>query len=106
MKVGDVITWDYQSDVFQGQYRLVEDLGRGTWRAEHLEPNDELIESARAYYLESEHPDLDWIDPFGPERRRATRQESFDMEILGRIKNAGHVFEVQFVSAERYAAAF
>jgi len=61
MKVGDVITWDYQSDVFQGQYRLVEDLGRGTWRAEHLEPNDELIESARA---------------------------------------------IQFVSAERYAAAF
>jgi hypothetical protein len=106
MKVGDVLTWDYQSDVFKGQYRLVENLGRGVWRAENLEPSDELIEAARAYYLDSENPYLDWIDPFGPERRRATRQESFDAEILVRIENAGHTFEIQFVSAERFNAAF
>jgi hypothetical protein len=104
---GSVHSFDFQADVFRGQYRVVSfDDRTGVYTAEYVEPSDGLIEEARAYYLGSAEPYLSWHDPFGPERRRATRQESFDQEIIDRIDRAGQTFQVRFVSAESYAAAF
>lgn len=105
-KVGDVLTWDLQSDDFQGQYRLVEHQGGRRWLAEYLEPSDELIDRITDYYLNSPSPYLSYVDPFGPGRRRATRQETLDQEIYARIERAGQTFPIEFVSAARYAEAF
>ena len=105
-KIGDVLKFDFQADVFRGEYRLIEDLGKGLFIAEHVEPSDELIAEATKYYLESESPYLGYHDPFGPERREATRQEALDEEILKRIDYAGETFRVELVSAARYAEMF
>jgi hypothetical protein len=105
-QVGDVLKHDFQADVFEGEYRLVEDLGGGSWLAETVEPSDELIEAARVYYLEGQSPCLNYVDPFGPGRRRATRQESLDMEILERIERAGWTFKIQFTSRAKWAEMF
>jgi hypothetical protein len=105
MKVGDIHKWDYQADVFQGEYRLVEDLGKGSWIIEDLEPSDELIDEAYTSYF-SPGAYLGYHDPFGPERRVATPQEAFDEEILHRIDRAGQRREIQFVSSARYHAMF
>lgn len=105
-KVGDVFRWDFQSDVFRGEYRLVESQGRNVWLAEYLEPSDELIAEATEFYLRSANPYLGYHDPFGPERREATRQEALDEEILDRIERAGQTFRVELVSAARWAEAF
>jgi len=104
--VGDILHFDFQSDDFRGQYRLIRDLGRGRFLAEYVEPSDELIDAVVNYYLNSPNPYLDFVDPFGPGRRRATRQEAADAEILRRIEYAGDTFTIEFVSAQRYAAAF
>lgn len=98
-------TWDLQSDFFRGQYRLIEDLGGGEWLAEHLEPSDELIAEAEAYYFGPD-PYLGYFDPFGPERRTATPQEALDEEILRRIDDAGETFKIKFVSSAAYAEYF
>lgn len=105
-RVGDIRRWDFQSDVFRGEYRLVKRLTGRRWLAETVEPSDELIEEARAYYLDSESPYLGWHDPFGPERREATRQEALDQEILERIARAGVQFQVEIVSAAEFARHF
>lgn len=106
LQVGQVMKWDHQSDVFHGEYRLVKDLGGGKWEIEELEPSDELIDEVLDYYLNAAHPYLDYVDPFGPGRRRATRQESADQEIMNRIDRAGTIKVIQFVSQERWASAF
>lgn len=105
VNVGDIFTSDYQSDIYEGQYRLVEDQGNGNWVAEYVEPNDELIERVRVDMF-SEHAYLGYHDPFGPERRIATPQEAFDKEICDRIDRAGRRFELRFVSSATYAAMF
>ena len=51
---GDIRTWDYQADCFGGQYRLVEDLGAGTWLCEHLPPSDETVDAIVALAAEHE----------------------------------------------------
>lgn len=106
MKVGDIHKWDYQSDVFRGEYRLVEDLGNGRWVIEHLEPSDEILEEIMQDYLYGLNPMLSYHDAFGPERRIQTRQEALDEEVMRRIDRAGERSEVRFVSAARYAEAF
>jgi hypothetical protein len=106
MKIGDVLTFDFQSDDFEGEYRLVEHAGGRRWVAEYVEPSDELIDRATAHYLHAAHPYLGYVDPFGPGRREATRQEALDAEILERIERTGRRFQIEFVSAARYAEAF
>jgi hypothetical protein len=106
MKVGDVLKFDYQSDVFEGEYYLVEDLGGGCWLAANVEPSAELIEAARIYYFEDEHAYLGYHDPFGPERRVATRQEAWDEEIMNRIDRTGEMFKIQFTSRAKWAEMF
>jgi hypothetical protein len=105
MKVGDIHKWDYQADVFRGEYRLIEDLGKGSWIIEYVEPSDELIDEAYAYYF-GPGAYLGYHDPFGPERREATPQEAFDEEIINRIDRAGQRMTIQFVSSDRYHAMF
>jgi hypothetical protein len=105
MKIGDIMTWDYQSDIYGGQYRLIEDLGGGRFVAEYLEPSDEVIDRIINDFMDG-HGYLDYIDPFGPNRRRVTAQESLDMEIMQRIERAGQTFKIQIVSAATYHAAF
>jgi hypothetical protein len=105
-QVGSVHRFDGQSDVFHGEYRLVEDLGKGLFVAEYVEPSDALITEAEAFYLHSPQPYLGYHDPFGPERREATRQEALDQEIDDRIDRAGRTFRIRFVSQEAWAAAF
>ncbi len=106
MKVGDIHRSDFQSDVFQGEYRLVENKGKGVWVIEYLEPSDEILDAIMQDYLHGEYPMLGYHDAFGPERRRQTRQEACDEEIMRRIDRAGTRSEVRFVSSARYAAAF
>lgn len=105
MKVGDVLKHDFQSDVFEGEYRLEEDLGGGSWLCANVEPSAELIEAARVYYF-GERPYLGYHDPFGPERREATPQEAWDHEILERIDRAGETFTIKFVSRAKWAEMF
>lgn len=105
-RVGEIHYFDNQSDVFKGQYRIVEHLGGRNYLAEYMEPSDELIAEATDFYLNSPNPYLGYHDPFGPERREATRQEALDEEILERIDRAGQTFRIQFVSQAEWAEAF
>lgn len=105
MQIGDVYKWDYQSDIFQGEYRIVENLGGGRWIIEDVEPSDELIDEVIHYYQQP-GAYLGWHDPFGPERRKATVQEAIDEEILTRIDRTGTRREVKFISAAQYASMF
>jgi hypothetical protein len=109
VKVGDILTWDYDSDVYQGQYRLIMDLGRNTFEAEHLEPSDELIDRVAQYVFNADPESfcaMGYHDPYGPERRLRTPQEALDAEILDRIERAGTTFKVEIVSRERFASHF
>lgn len=103
--VGDVRTWDLQSDIFHGSYRLVEHLGRNRWRCERLAPTEEEIDRILDYYTGSS-PYTGYVDPFGPGRRVATVDEAFEAEVAERRERAGATFEVEFVSHDRWAAAF
>lgn len=107
-QVGDTMKFDFQSDVFEGEYRLVEDLGNGQFVAEYLEPSDELIDAVLDYYLNTpvERICLGWVDPFGPGRRPATPQETADQEIMKRIDDAGRRFKIEIVSTQRWNEMF
>lgn len=84
-KPGDIHTWDYQADVFGGQYRLVADLGKGVWEIEHLEPSDETLDAIQ---------------------RLATDDADRERTISDRIADTGTHTTIRFVSAARYAEAF
>jgi hypothetical protein len=104
---GTVLTHDFQSDDFEGEYEVIGfDEATGMYTGRHMEPSGKLIAAAEQHYLHSESPYLDYVDPFGPGRRVETRQEAFDREIMGRIEKAGTEFTFQFVSQERWAAMF
>lgn len=108
LEVGTVHAWDYQSDVFEGEYEIVAfHAETGEYTARHLEPSDELIAKATEHYLTSEGVYLDYVDPFGPGRRLATRQEALDMDILERIEKAGTEFRLgRAISPQVYAGMF
>lgn len=109
IEVGNVLRWDFQSDVFRGEFRLLEHLRGSVWRAEYVEPLDALIEEAVAYFLSADPSScaaMGYHDPFGPERRLRTPQEALDAEILDRIEQTGQQFEIAFVSEARWAEAF
>lgn len=110
--VGDIRKWDFQSDVFEGEYRIVESLEGNRYRIERLEPSDELIERATAYYLESAHPYCGYAEPYNMDGsyssnwRKATRQEALDAEIMKRIDLAGTTLEIEITSNDRFASLF
>jgi hypothetical protein len=105
MHVGQILRHNFQADVYQGEYMLVEDLGGGKWVVENLPPSEELIEAVYAYVSTSPHH-LGYFDPFGPGRREMTRDEAWVAEIEDRMASAGRRSTVQFVSRAAYAAHF
>lgn len=86
-KVGDIRSFDYQSDIYRGQYRLVRDIGDGVWLAEHLEPTDEMIDA-----IMNDEAMARYRDP--------------ESEVLDRIDQAGTRFRVRLVSASTFASYF
>lgn len=104
--VGDIRKWSFEADVFEGEYRIIEVLGSDRYRIERLEPSDELIERATHYYLESSRPYCGYVDPFGPNRREATRQEALDKEIMNRIELAGTTLDVRIMHGDVWESAF
>ncbi len=86
---GQVLTWDFQADIFAGQYQLVERTGPSQWVAVHLPPSEAEIQSIRE-------------DPlFGGDS-----PESAEEEIRRRFDRAGQPFPIRFVSAREYAEYF
>ena len=79
-QVGDVLTFDFQGDIYRGQYRLLEHLGKQVWRAEHLPVTDEQLAEMEKYETEE--------------------------YILSRVDEAGKTFEVRLVSREEYSKYF
>lgn len=115
---GDVLTHDYQADVFLGQYRLVELQADGSWLAENLPPSEEEIERIFAYYATAEEKgygtcpiwNKTWAECVGDERPERigskTHADELAEEIARREESAGETFSIRFVSRERWAAAF
>lgn len=105
IKPGDIGTWDFQADMFQGQYRFVEQTGRNEWIIEQLPPSEELIERAFQHYS-SPGAYLGIHDPWGPERRDNTPEEAWVEEITNREERAGEQMKIRIVSRATYDAAF
>jgi hypothetical protein len=86
-QAGDILTWDYQSDIYQGRYQLVAEstTTKGLWTAMRLEPTDAEIEEILA----------DEGSYCGGER-----------EVLDRIDQAGTTFQIRLVSAASFNRHF
>lgn len=94
MRVGDVHTWDAQADHLRGRYELVEHLGGSRWRIRNLPPDDAEVDRILDYFARNE-----------------ARGHGFDCTVEALMaevaeRSAGREMEVEFVSAERYAAYF
>jgi hypothetical protein len=94
---GSVHTHDFQADIYGGQFRVTSFNDKtGTYTAVVLAPSAEVIGriladvEAGSYYVS---PGQD-------------RWEEAEKEIQRREARAGDTFEVRFISAEAYAAAF
>lgn len=96
MQVGDIRQWDFQADVFEGEYRLVEDLGGGRWIIEALAPSDALIDRVLAIAAGQEASGASWMSSMAEVER----------EIAERQARAGEQMTVQFISSAQYAEAF
>lgn len=98
-KLGDVLRFDLQSDVWRTQYRLVADLGRGLWEAEMLAPEakvlDEMIEMAAI-----EETAGHW-GMFGTDKVAGVEREWAAL-----LADEGRRFKVRLVSSARYAEMF
>lgn len=84
-QVGDVLQMDFQSDIYRGEYELVENLGGNTWLARHIEPSDEIFNAI-----------------LSDESKYARGEE----EVLERIERTGDTFKVRLVSREEFAGYF
>jgi hypothetical protein len=93
---GDIRTWDNQADGFGGQYRLLDDLGAGSWLAENLAPSDAVVDAileCAAYAEAHGHSYLGTID-------------EVEAEVARREADAGRTFKVRLVSRDAYDAHF
>jgi hypothetical protein len=107
VKVGQIVTYDYQSDPFGGQYVIVAKVEgkRNVWLVENLEPTDAILDEIdRTYRLPGMY--LGIFDPFGPARRDNTVEEAIEAEVNDRIERTGHRSEVTFVSQAQFNRAF
>jgi hypothetical protein len=84
---GQVLTFDFQSDVHGGQYQLVERTAPSTWTAVRLPPSETEIASINS-------------DPWYVAHGGA------DVAIADRFALAGVAFKITFVSARRWAEYF
>lgn len=82
LKPGQIKHFDFQSDIYQMRYELVENLGGNVWKCRYLEPTDEQVEMVLA-------------DKYGGEAA-----------VLELIDRAGTTFETRFISAAAYAEYF
>lgn len=80
--VGDVRRFDYQSDVFEREFRLVEDLGNGLWKVELLPIRDETLDAMMT-------------DPY-------TTDDMIERDIAA----TGRVMEMKFISAAAWDRMF
>lgn len=83
---GDICRWDFQSDIYESPYRLVEDLGGGVWKCERIEPDEHTLE--KMMELEGD--------------RYCDGYEALEWALA----HVGETFEVRFVSHAQWAAAF
>ena len=99
--VGQVRRFDYQSDIFRAEYRLVEHLGGNRWLAEYLPPSDEAIEEILEGAI-LEHDKGYEYGYFG----RGDKLELAEREIARRQADAGSTFTISIVSRDAWAAMF
>lgn len=95
-QVGDILTWDFQADVFQGRYQLVEHEGGSNWIAESLPPTEVEIDAIIATGADHEARGFSWLGTI----------EEVMAEVERRQTEAGRRFKIRMVSAATYAAAF
>ena len=94
MQPGDILTKDLQGDMFQGRYQLVEQVSGDVWRVRDLPPTDAEMDQILDFYAGNEQRGCGYMDT----------PESLQREIDDRY--AERIYEVRFVSAERWAAMF
>jgi|SRR5579862_8018885 len=113
-QVGQIFRHDYQADVYEGRYQLVEfkgydRSGRELWLVEHL-TDDEHSEQRIIDDYAGGHVSLGYVDPHGPGRRRATLDETFAMELAERAAQAGqrstYALGTTKAHADEWAEAF
>jgi hypothetical protein len=111
VRAGEIRKFDFQSDVFEGEYKLVEKLEGNIWLIENLPPSDEMIARIEEVYRGG-HMYLGYHDPFGPERRKREFanpddvQAAIDEEINERRERAGEQTRMRFVSREKWNEMF
>lgn len=85
-RAGQTGRFDFQADVYGGQYRLVKCIGPGKWLCEHLPPDEQTKAAICAD---------DYLSAEEAAALLARREEQ-----------AGSTFPMQFVSAQEYARYF
>jgi len=95
-QVGDVRTWDFQSDTFRGQYRLISHDGGDLWTAERLAPTDEICEAILAYACSVDPATHSWMSDL----------DQVEAEIEYRRWEAGSTFKIRLVTRDQFDRAF
>jgi SOS response regulatory protein OraA/RecX len=94
MRPGEIHTKDAQADHFQGHYELIEHLGGRRWRTRDLPPDEAEIDRI--------------IDYFATNEARGYGFDNTAEKLLAEVekRSSGREIEIEFVSAEQYAAYF
>lgn len=63
-KPGDILTWDCQSDIFRGRYKLIAPVEgeRNAWVIEHLPPDDDEVDRMINFYASNEAHGSGFLD--------------------------------------------
>lgn len=94
MRPGDIHTKDMQADHFQGRYELVAHRGGRRWLTRDLPPDEAEINRIIDYYAHNEAQGYGFDNT--AEKLLAEVEE----------RSSGREMEVEFISAEQYAAYF
>lgn len=122
MKAGDVYRSDFQSDIYGGQYKLIEKVKGepGTWIIEYLPADEETQQRILDYWADAEARggltapiwDKTWkeCDTDAGEHPRKigalTYEQELERELERYEQRAGTRSKTTFISSKRYAEYF
>lgn len=120
VKVGEVYRWDFQSDVYGGQYKVIAHLGGDRYEIEDLPADDQTIEAIFDYWAAMEADgamtspiwDKQWSEcdeAKGEHPQRIgwkTYEQMLEEDLARYAERAGRRSVCRFISAARYAEYF
>jgi hypothetical protein len=121
-RAGNIYRWDFQADVYGGQYKLIERVpGKAsTWMVERMPADDQTVSAIVDFYAGEEARggmttpvwDKTWAecDEAAGERPQRIGWTSYEDDMMAELARyeelAGTRMQLTFVSSRRYAEYF